>query len=241
MNNYTNICYNNITIEINRLQETKIYISSKLYKKTIMYKGGNMKYLNMDEMTIGTKRTLKSLRESLTQWLMVKPLEQISIQELCDKAMISRGTFYNYFYDKYDLLNYDWTQLQLEIDPEYTHPEIKHGDYQGYMNLFLQNLIKFLSKERDVYKKIINNNANSIFSANMHEYIESQILLKLKEALSNKIKSKIPLELMADVYANTIITMGRWWLKFGDGYTEEEAFKFFIMIIDNNIVSSKNS
>lgn len=195
-----------------------------------------MKYLNNNEMTIGTKRTLRNLRESLTELLMVKPLEQISIQELCDKAMISRGTFYNYFYDKYDLLNYDWSQLQLLIDPEFTHPELNHDDYQEYMNLFLQNLIIFLSKEREIYQKIINNNANSIFSANMHEYIETQILLKLKVAISNKINYKIPLELMADVYANTIITMGRWWLKFGDGYTEEEAYEFFRMLIDNSIV-----
>ncbi len=195
-----------------------------------------MKYLNNNEMTIGTKRTLRNLRESLTELLMVKPLEQISIQELCDKAMISRGTFYNYFYDKYDLLNYDWSQLQLLIDPEFTHPELNHDDYQEYMNLFLQNLIIFLSKEREIYQKIINNNANSIFSANIHEYIETQILLKLKVAISNKINYKIPLELMADVYANTIITMGRWWLKFGDGYTEEEAYEFFRMLIDNSIV-----
>ena len=195
-----------------------------------------MKYLNNNEMTIGTKRTLRNLRESLTELLMVKPLEQISIQELCDKAMISRGTFYNYFYDKYDLLNYDWSQLQLLIDPEFTHPELNHDDYQEYMNLFLQNLIIFLSKEREIYQKIINNNADSIFSANMHEYIETQILLKLKVAISNKINYKIPLELMADVYANTIITMGRWWLKFGDGYTEEEAYEFFRMLIDNSIV-----
>ena len=195
-----------------------------------------MKYLNNNEMTIGTKRTLRNLRESLTELLMVKPLEQISIQELCDKAMISRRTFYNYFYDKYDLLNYDWSQLQLLIDPEFTHPELNHDDYQEYMNLFLQNLIIFLSKEREIYQKIINNNANSIFSANMHEYIETQILLKLKVAISNKINYKIPLELMADVYANTIITMGRWWLKFGDGYTEEEAYEFFRMLIDNSIV-----
>lgn len=197
-----------------------------------------MKYINNDNMTIGTKRTLKNLRESLTELLMVKPLEQISIQELCDKAMISRGTFYNYFYDKYDLLNYDWSQVQLLIDPEFTHPELNHDDYQEYMNLFLQNLIIFLSEEREIYQKIINNNANSIFTANMHEYIEAQILLKLKVAINNKINYKIPLELMADVYANTIITMGRWWLKFGDGYTEEEAYEFFRMLIDNSVVLS---
>lgn len=192
-----------------------------------------MKYLNNDEMTIGTKRTLMLLRKSLTELLMIKPLEQISIQELCDKAMISRGTFYNYFYDKYDLLNYDWSQIQLIIDPEFTNPDLNHDDYRAYMSLFLKNLIKFLSQEREIFRKIIDKNADSIFSSNMHEYIELQILLKLKATLTNNTNHKIPLELMADIYANTIITMARWWLKFGDGYTEDEAFQFFRMLIDN--------
>lgn len=98
--------------------------------------------------------------------------------------IVMRHRKYNYFYDKYDLLNYDWSQIQLLIDPEFTHTDLNHDDYQEYMNLFLKNLIVFLSEKGHIYQKIIYNNADSIFSANMHEYIEEQILLKLKVAIS---------------------------------------------------------
>ena len=90
--------------------------------------------------------------------------------------IVMRHRKYNYFYDKYDLLNYDWSQ--------FTHTDLNHDDYQEYMNLFLKNLIVFLSEKGHIYQKIIYNNADSIFSANMHEYIEEQILLKLKVAIS---------------------------------------------------------
>ena len=196
----------------------------------------NMKYVDSTEMTIATKRTLKNLREALKDLLKIKAFENISIQELCDKAMISRGTFYNYFYDKYDLLNYDWSQLQLELDPEFTNPDLKSDDYEKYMNLFLENLITYLSEELEIYRKINNTNANSIFFINMHEYIAEQILLKLREAIEDESKYRIPIELLATVYANTIITVGRWWLQHGEIYTKEEVHRFFSILIGQDVI-----
>lgn len=195
-----------------------------------------MRYLDHDEMTISTKRTLKSLRRALTDLLKIKPLDKISIQELCDIAMISRGTFYNYFYDKYDLLNYDWTQLQLQIDPKFTNPNLHSKDYEKYIHLFLKNLIDYLSQERETYQMIMNNNSNSILTVNMHEYIGQQILLRLQEALDHKDTIKIPLELLATVYASTIITVGKWWLTSDDEYTQEEVYSFFTLLIEHNTV-----
>lgn len=195
-----------------------------------------MKSLNNKEMTIGTKRTLKNLRQALTDLLKTKALDTISIQELCDLAMISRGTFYNYFYDKYDLLNYDWGQIQLIIDPKFTHPDLGVNDYKEYIHLFLENLITYLSSERDAYQLIMLNNSDSIFTLNMHDYIAEQILLRLVEATGDSTQTEIPLELLATVYATTIITVSKWWLKSGTDYSTEEVYKFFTIIIEHNLV-----
>ncbi len=188
------------------------------------------------EMTISTKRTLKNLRQALTDLLKTKPLDKISIQELCDFAMISRGTFYNYFYDKYDLLNYDWSQIQLIIDPKFTHPDLGVNDYKEYIHLFLENLISYLSSERDTYQLIMLNNSDNIFTLTMHDYIAEQILLRLVEANDDSSLSEIPLELLATVYASTIITVSKWWLKAGKEYSKEEVYKFFTIIIEHNLV-----
>lgn len=194
-----------------------------------------MKHIAKKDMTISTKRTLKNLRQALTDLLKTKALDKISIQELCDLAMISRGTFYNYFYDKYDLLNYDWTQIQLIIDPKFTHPDLGINDYKEYIHLFLKNLINYLAKERDTYQMIMVNNSDSIFTINMHEYIAEQILLRLEEATDHKNLTEIPLELLATVYGGTIITVSKWWLKSGKEHTKEEVYRFFTIIIEHNL------
>lgn len=195
-----------------------------------------MKQIDKKDITIGTKRTLKDLRQALTDLLKIKALDKISIQELCDLAMISRGTFYNYFYDKYDLLSYDWSQIQLTIDPKFTHPDLGPNDYKEYIHLFLKNLINYLDSERETYQLIMTHNSNNIFSLSMHEYIAEQISFRLKEATDDLKLKGIPLELLGTVYAGTIITVSKWWLGSGEEYSFEEVYKFFSIIIEHNLV-----
>ncbi len=44
------------------------------------------------------------IRRALMELLKQKPLQSISIKELCEKAEINRGTFYAHYTDLYDLL-----------------------------------------------------------------------------------------------------------------------------------------
>lgn len=188
-----------------------------------------MRYLEDDKMTISTKRTLKNLIDALVELLMIKPLEKVTIQELCDMAMISRGTFYNYFYDKYDLLNYYWEQTQLEIDPKFT----EDNSYEKHIDLLLKNLIDYLSKEKELYQSIMVHNENSIFSQNMQDYIQGEIIFKLED--ESKYKYTVPKELLATIYANIIITFGKWWLRHGENFTQEEVYKFFVILINHDV------
>lgn len=45
------------------------------------------------------------IRDALLKLLQEKPLQQISVRELCALASINRGTFYTHYRDIYDLMN----------------------------------------------------------------------------------------------------------------------------------------
>lgn len=51
-----------------------------------------------------TRVTKILIRKAFTELLTHKPIQSISIKELCDQAGISRGTFYAHYVDIYDLL-----------------------------------------------------------------------------------------------------------------------------------------
>jgi AcrR family transcriptional regulator len=71
-------------------------------------KGGAMKYDMNRNMTRSAARILAAFTSAMAGLASEKPFEEITVQELCAKAGYPRATFYNYFDDKYDLLDYCW-------------------------------------------------------------------------------------------------------------------------------------
>lgn len=58
-----------------------------------------------------TRLTRRLIREAMMELLSQKPIQNISVKELCQKAGINRGTFYTHYTDIYDLL----AQLEDEM------------------------------------------------------------------------------------------------------------------------------
>ena len=70
-------------------------------------------YLDKNE-TLSSRKTLNKLSNTLLSLLKQKSFEQISVKELCRESKTGRSTFYNYFDDIYDLLDYFWYFLRLK-------------------------------------------------------------------------------------------------------------------------------
>lgn len=55
-------------------------------------------------MDLRDKRTLLSIKKTFFDLLLKKDLKKITIDDICNQAMIGRSTFYNHFHDKYEFL-----------------------------------------------------------------------------------------------------------------------------------------
>lgn len=51
-----------------------------------------------------TRLTKMLIRKAFTELLREKPVQNITVKELCQTAGINRGTFYSHYTDIYDLL-----------------------------------------------------------------------------------------------------------------------------------------
>ncbi len=56
-------------------------------------------------------RTQKDIVESFKHLITKKHFEDITIQMIADEAGVSRATFYRYFRDKYDIMNYNYQSI----------------------------------------------------------------------------------------------------------------------------------
>lgn len=59
----------------------------------------------MERTDLRILKTLRQIDASLLNNLAAHPFQKITINMLCEQAMINRSTFYKYYLDKYDLLD----------------------------------------------------------------------------------------------------------------------------------------
>ena len=192
-------------------------------------------YLDKKE-SLNSKRTLKSLSNALLNLLKKKSFESIRVQELCSDSLISRATFYNYFQDKYDLLNYLWHTLMLKMDPIPSNIT----EYELYLELFLEKCINFLDDNLESVNLILKHNSLS-------HYLISSFRIYLNDIILSEIKScpcpcelTIPEEMASQYYTNAILTILEWKYVYKKSSSKDELIQYLRVLINkSDLIISK--
>lgn len=165
-----------------------------------------MKYDFSKKLTIGASRTLYSLQQAMLSFLSEKAFEEIAVGELCEKAMLPRATFYNYFDDKYDLLEYCLMNVRKHLDSGCQNEET----CAGRMSALMENCFDFLDLNKETVEKILKNN-------HPNQYLINQIRFYLMTSMSAAFKSnpdshqfKVPWEMAANLYSQVILIILEW-------------------------------
>ena len=146
------------------------------------------------------KRTLADFSEKMIAMLEDMPLEEISVQKICDLCNYPRSTFYNYFDDIYDLMDYCWIAIMKDMDIE------KYLNIQGEQNTeqIFSRLYEYLDQYRpQIYRILLKNSLEGRCMASLCAFMKKQIGQVVSRCSGTK---DFPLreEVMVDYYAATI-------------------------------------
>lgn len=95
------------------------------------------------------------LRNALISLLEKKPINKISVREICDTAEINRTTFYKYYGSQYDLL----TDIENHV-LDTLADGMKNADSKGKL---LPGLLAFINENAGLCRLLINNNVDPGF------------------------------------------------------------------------------
>lgn len=124
-------------------------------------------------MDLRTIKTRNALFKSLESLLRTKSFEKITVQDICDKAIINRVTFYNHYQDKYEL---------FESYLDYVFEDVISSSTKGkqidnandFFKSILYNVTKMLYDNKAIVRSL-NNEDNSIIVYLIHNKIYKEM------------------------------------------------------------------
>ncbi len=179
------------------------------------------------------KRTQKAIIDAFYELLEEKSFNNITIIDICDKALINRGTFYTHFEDKYQLLDKCIMDIMYGFDDEV---DKVHGDSDliVYYHDVLDVIMTYLTAQRKHLKTIITKADSSLVFDKVHAILIDNIVRKV-----GKLPVKdhpVPVEILAEFFSGGVIQLVKWWILGEGGYTADEIKTQLTKIIDLTIL-----
>ena len=102
-----------------------------------------------------TDMTRSILVKAFCDYYKTRPIEKISVKEIAAKAGYSRATFYNYFTDVYDLLEYVENEFISYMVDRIQNNIGRAADFDGFIQAFVETLY-----EKEEYINVFMNSSN---------------------------------------------------------------------------------
>lgn len=189
-------------------------------KETIMAKNKDLRFIRTNHM----------LCSAFTELLEKKKFEDITVNEMCEKALIRRATFYTHFLDKYDFFAYFVRQNRDNFISRLaeTKEERNLMDFSIYM---FRQMVHYLSEHMTMVQNILSSNAFSILLDILAEEIQISFLEELHRTDSVKLRKDIVPQVAAAYYSGGIIQILRYWVTSRETLSEELLVKQYSILL----------
>ena len=142
-----------------------------------------------------TAYSKKAIRESLLSLMRDKPLNKITVREICERADVNRSTFYAYYEDIYDLhrmILKDYFHCQHRVIEEgkrllRSRPDITALTVADFYDFFLV-YFGIVMENRELFTFVFNQNSDSSIHVNMRKLFYRQLIGMLPENTPDKIR-----------------------------------------------------
>ncbi len=173
-----------------------------------------------------SKRTRQLLGNAFVDLMLEKHYDDITIQNILDRADIGRSTFYAHFTDKEDLLTSQLDQLihQLEI---YT---AKLGHIHSGLLPSLE-LFRHVKEQRRLVQAFVWGRGSEILMRDFQEQVRNIVGQNIATLIGDSPSFSIPLPVVTSFITSTFLMLLIWWLEQDMRETPEHMDDMFQKLI----------
>ena len=186
------------------------------------------------------RRTCERLGSALVALIQERPMDDVTVQDVLDRASVGRSTFYLHFRDKDDLL-----LSQLEEFLEMMSTALSVRKEESHRVVPVAELFAHIGSQKKVYRALADSDRLNDFFDLAQGYFSRGIEQRLKESkrlsrlhLSNRCQSQLAqpeLGARASALAGSMLSLLRWWLDRGAKESPRAMDELFHRMVWNGL------
>jgi AcrR family transcriptional regulator len=152
-------------------------------------------------------KTLRALKDALTDLILDRRYEEITVQDIIDRADIGRSTFYAHFTDKDDLLMAILSDLQVP-GPDTSTWKSDDPAFGWTLELF-----RHFGSGKRVFKAVASSQSGALARGEMIRWLEDLVRAELRRLRTSSRLDPARLELIVRFLVGTFIGFMDWWMR----------------------------
>ena len=170
------------------------------------------------------QKTHQALIQAFLKLLEEKRFENITVNEICERAMVRRATFYKHFGDKYEFFTYMVQYIQESFRQHTPRTDSDSNGIDPYVQI-VDNTLSFLEQNEGLVNSVMESSAYPILLNLISEQIVRDVKQHFRQDEKNGKKLLLSPELMAQAYTGALINIARWWVRHKDRAGKEEMIR----------------
>jgi AcrR family transcriptional regulator len=170
-------------------------------------------------------RTRRLLRDALLGLILEKGYDQVTVQDIADRANLGRATFYLHFVDKEDLLMSSLREMFDDLKARFGLPAAPTLP----LELPLRAVpFQHAEEHRDIYRVILLSEQGTVAVLNgIRDYLAESIQERIEAVQGTAGTTRVPIEVVAHYLAGALLSMIGWWLRQERPYSAEAMADLF--------------
>ena len=188
---------------------------------------------NINCRDLRVQRTYKLLKEAFLHLLNEKPFDQITVQEICETAMVRRTTFYQHFEDKQDFLQWFVLEKEREFIQSNQNTSSSATSREHYYQV-AHKVLDFINENDHVLRLLISAGVQERMLIDAISQACVEVIMKYIENVPNAPErlDGIPASLVAEYYVGGLTAAAKWWFSNDKPCTEDELILFLCKLIE---------
>jgi AcrR family transcriptional regulator len=175
------------------------------------------------------------LEDALVALMLEKRYDTITVQEIIDRANVGRSTFYAHYLDKEDLLQTEIADLVARLAG---HMDQSAGSTGSNRIIPSLELLQHVYESHALIRALVRGRAIEPVLKTMQTHLSMHVEARLARRLPPGPAAVVPLPVVAQHVAGTLLTLFQWWLEREMPESPEQLDEYFLRLVRPSVLAA---